>query len=255
MFQSFPIKKIIFGGKTVIVRAGLIRNIKVVTKDNKSLGTLVNIIFSTNPKLLGRAKILIFPDLVNSLKEELIDAVIEVAGNSIADNINVKSAKKTIENTTNKVNELVKRGFSKEEAERIAKFYLVPITKVSAIKERQQLVLNEAFQDIDSDFCFTDKQSISEEEKAFYCGGAPNDGRLWSCSLNLTHMQNLPVEDPSGEGGEIESIEMDTSAGIVKNLIVSTVGESAGRYLVNLKEFDFTKMASSKAFKDCDLCS
>jgi sporulation protein YlmC with PRC-barrel domain len=238
----------------VIVRAGLIRNNKVVTKDEKTLGTLVNIIFSTNPKLLGRAKMLIFPDLANSLREELTDVIIDVAGHSIADNIPVESAKKTVEYTADKVNEMVQRGFNKEEAERIAKFYLVPITKVTAIKERQKVILNENFQEIDSNFCFTDKQSVSEEEKTFYCGSSPKDGRLWSCSLNLTHMQNLPVEDPNGQGGEIENIELDTSAGIVKNLIVSTIGEYPGMHRVNLREFDFAKMASAKAFKDCDLC-
>jgi sporulation protein YlmC with PRC-barrel domain len=239
----------------VIVRAGSIRNIKVNTKDEKTIGSLVNIIFSTNPKLLGRAKMLIFPDLANSLKEELTDVIIDVAGHSIADNIPVESAKKTIENTADKVNELVQKGFSKEEAKRIAKFYLVPITKVSTIKERQKVVLKESYQDIDSNFCFTDKQSVSEEEKAFYCGGVPKDGRLWSCSLNITHLQNLPVEDPAGEGGEIEDIQVDTSCGVVKNLIVSTIGESAGTYLVNIKDFDFTKMAHTKPFKECDSCS
>ena len=196
---------------------------------------------------------LIFPDLASSLKEELADVIIDVTGKTIADNIS--AAEKTIERATDRVNELVQKGISKEEAQKIAKFYLVPIAKVDAIKERQKLVLKEGFQDIDSNFCFTDKQAVSEEEKAFYCGGEPKDGRLWSCSLNLTHMQNEPVEDPTGEGGEIESIELDTASGIVKNLIVTTIGESAGMHLVNLKDFDFTKMASVKAFKDCDSCA
>jgi sporulation protein YlmC with PRC-barrel domain len=239
-------------GKTLIVRAGLIRNIKVITKDQKVLGTLVNIVFSTNPKLLGRAKMLIFPDLASSLKEEFSEAIIDIAGQSITDNLPVESVKKTIEHTTDKVSELVQKGFSKDEAEKLAKFYLVPVTKVVEIKERQKIALNENFQDIASNFCFTDKQSISQEEKAFYCGGAPKDGRLWSCSLNLTQMQNLPVEDSNGEGGEIEDIELDTTYGVVKNLLVSTTGEYAATRLVKLKDFDFARMANTKTFQECD---
>lgn len=196
---------------------------------------------------------LIFPDLANSLKEALSEAIIDIASQSIEDNLPVESVKKTVEHTTDKVNELVQKGFSKDEAEKLAKFYLVPVTKVAGIKERQKIVLNENFQDLDSNFCYTDKQSVSQEEKAFYCGGAPKDGRLWSCSLNLTHMQNLPMEDSKGEGGEIEDIEIDTTSGIVKNLIVSTVGESAGTHLVNLKNFNFAKMANTQTFQECDL--
>jgi sporulation protein YlmC with PRC-barrel domain len=236
----------------MIVRAGSIRNLKVITKDEKTLGTLVNIIFSTNPKLLGRAKLLIFPDLANHLKGELTETVTELVSHGIADNVPVASAKNTIENAGDKINELVQKDLSKTEAQRIAKFYLVPISKVGDIKERQKLILNGVFQDVDANFSFTDKESISDQEKAFYCAGAPKDGRLWSCSLNLVQMQNEPLDDPTGKGGEIEDIQLDTASGTVKNLIVSTTDDGAITRLVNLKDFDFTKMACTKAFKDCD---
>jgi hypothetical protein len=236
----------------MIVRAGSIRNLNVSTKDEKTLGTLVNIVFSTNPKLLGRAKLLIFPELSNSLKGEITEGVADLVIHEIANNVPLASAKTTIKDAGDKINEIVQKKLSKEEAQRIAKFYLVPVTKMAEIKERQKLILNGALQDVDANCCFTDKESVSDQEKAFYRGNIPKDGRLWPCSLNLVQMQNEPVEDSTGKGGEIEDIQLDISSGTVKNLIVSTIDDGAITRLVNLKDFDFTKMACTKAFKDCD---
>jgi sporulation protein YlmC with PRC-barrel domain len=229
----------------MILEGGKLRGCKVFSADNKYVGSVVNLVFSVNPKLLGRAKMLIFPDLPGSLKKDVLDAVVDVVKTGVEEALPGDVGNKTIDASAKRVNALVQKGWSKADAEKLVTFYLVRVSKIAELSDNK-IILSEDYQNIESDCKFADKQSIAKEDRVFYCGSAPKDGRLWSPSLNVKYFQGLPIDDSMGNCGEITAIRLDTDQGTVSGLTVSIDGKDSGDYLVDLKDIDLKEMTSRK---------
>lgn len=109
----------------MILETASLREINVFSSDGKKLGKIVNVLFSINPRNLGRAKVLVFPDIPVLSKKEILKIALE-AGSETAPSMLPENADKPVEvifGTTENTADVV---LSKEELKKVKRFYLFP---------------------------------------------------------------------------------------------------------------------------------
>lgn len=216
--------------------------LNVISKDNKKLGKIVNVLFSINPRNLGRAKALVFPDIPLFSKEDILKIAMET-GSETATSFLPDAADKPVEVVFDKVEDAASTVLSKKELRKFRRFYLLPPEFIIAIDEnKKEAHLNQPSDALQS-YTFENKADVPQLDThlAFFAGSAPIDGRFWTRSLNLTAIQCYPVNDQEGNDGEICGLKVETSTCKATHLVVSP-----GNHLVNLADFDFQNMTCKR---------
>jgi hypothetical protein len=223
----------------MILETASLREITVFSSDDKKLGKIVNILFSINPRNVGRAKVLVFPDIPLLSKKEILKIALE-AGSETATSFLPDKPVEVVFNTAENTAEVV---LSKEELKKFKMFYLFPPELIARIDDnKKEAHLNLPFNAIQS-YVFENKADVPQIDSclAFFAGSAPDDGRFWTKSLNLTPIQCYPVDDQAGNDGEICGLKVDTATCKATHLVVSP-----GNHLISLADFDFQNMACKR---------
>jgi hypothetical protein len=223
-------------------------NAKVVTEKGDTLGTVANIIFSTDATeqswFFGEARMLVFPDLTSPVWKDAFNALKGVVGTAIEKELPGSAgeiASKGLKEGTG----VLEKQQERTEAEKLGMFYLFPI---SGIKAGEKIVLNK---ELDIKTCvFIDKDLGTDKLKAFYHADAPKDGRLWTNTLNLVHVQGLIVTDSERKKGRIDRIQLDPEGyGKVASLLIRTRDEGT-IVAVKFDDFNFKILRCKTAFKN-----
>jgi hypothetical protein len=230
----------------MLLEPWMVRAAGVVTKDKETLGTAVNILFSTDPEgLFGDAYIVVFPNTANPIIKGIIESGVEIAKTSI-DKI-APGVEVTIKKGIDEGQSLAEIYQDSKEKKKLSMFYLVPLSQVTEAEAAKKLLLNVNF-DAVKDCVYADTSSIAEKNMVFYRAAAPDEGRLWNNTLNFTPIQSFIVIDSSGIKGKVESLVLDSQQSVVTALTVRAVGTAAGKYNVALADFDFKTMRCAKPF-------
>jgi sporulation protein YlmC with PRC-barrel domain len=227
---------------SMILDASIIREMNVISQDGEKLGKIVNVLFSINPRNLGRAKVLVFPDIPLLSKKEIIRIALE-AGSATATSYLPDAADKPVEVVFDKAADTAETVLSKEDLKKLRRFYLFPPELFSKIDEnKKEAHLSHPLNALQS-YTFENKADVPQLDSylAFFAGSAPEDGRFWTKSLNLTPIQCYPVGDSEGNDGEICGLNVDSATCKVTHLVISP-----GNQLVSLADFDFENMTCKR---------
>lgn len=245
----------------MVVEASLIRNDSAITRDGKSIGTVVNVIFMCDSGC-PRASLLVFPHeknwLSNYIKENWGKITIETVKQAfpsevpkILDDIKNKGAKEA---------EKVWKAYLNNNIEKaqmaLKKCYLIPSLAVDESKRtKEKLFLKSDLESIEAKYSYIGEPPVSEaQDMAFFATHnkpVRDQESLLPITLNLMAMQRLEVRDCEGNRGWIDDMQLDFDSGMVANLVVQTVGKDPGNRLVNLEDFDFSNLTSKKVFSSC----
>jgi sporulation protein YlmC with PRC-barrel domain len=226
----------------MLLETSSLYEMNVITKDNKKIGKIVNILFSINPRNLGRAKVLVFPDIPLFSKKDILKIALE-ASSETATSVLPDEADKPVEVVFDKAGKAAATVLSKEELKKFRRFYLIPPEFIIAIDGNKKEAHLSQSSDALQSYTFENEADVPQlnTHLAFFAGSAPVDGRFWTKSLNLTAIQCYPVNDEAGNDGEICGLKCDTSTCKATHLVVSP-----GNHLVNLSDFDFQNMTCKK---------
>lgn len=257
------------GGEKIIVSASSIRDDKVFTSDKKKIGTMVNVVFNTDPSWL-LAELLVFPDGPGWIEKELasiaLDKAVDVLKDLLPDEAD-KIAEDVMDKGTDAAVELWKKKLKEKEEKAQGSFYLVPTTQIAEFKrgkdqlifKKDRIILKDTFESIQKNYGFADDRSLLKTQVAFYRAQLPSGNdeaqSLWPIDLNLNRMQGLYTRDPEGNKGRIENLQIDFKKAIPTNLVVLTLGDDAGLRLVTINDFDFKSNTVKKPFKSCEKCA
>ncbi len=219
----------------------------VTSRDGKKVGKIVNVLFSINPRNLGRAKVLVFPDIPVLSKKEILKIALET-GSDAATSLLPDVADKPVEIAFGKAEDTAETILSKDEIKKLRRFFLFPPEFIANVNlNKKEVQLNQPLSSFEI-YTFENKKDIPQIESyvAFFAGSATDDGRFWTRSLNLTSLQCYPVYDPEGSDGEITGLKLDTATCKVTHLVVSP-----GNHLVSLGDFDFQSMSCKRSLVEC----
>ena len=226
----------------MILETASLREAKVISNDDKKIGKIVNILFSINPRNLGRTKVLVFPDIPLLSKKDILKIALE-AGSETATSFLPDAADKPVEIVFDKASDTAEIVLSKDELKKFRRFYLFPPEFIDKIDEnKKEAHLNQPLGALQS-YVFENKADVPQIDSllAFFAGSAPDDGRFWTKSLNLTAIQCYPIVDSGGNDGEICGLKVDTSTCKATHLVISP-----GNHLVSLTDFDFQNMSCTR---------
>ncbi len=226
----------------MILETSSLREMNVISKDGEKIGKIVNIIFSVNPKNLGRAKVLVFPNIPLLSKKDIIKIALS-AGSDAATSYLPDVADKPVEVVFDKAEDTAETILSKDEFKKLRMFYLFPPEFIAAIDDNKREVhLNQPINALQS-YTFQNKADVPQIDSclAFFAGSVPENGRFWTKSLNLTPLQCYPVDDTEGNDGEICGLKVDTQTCKATQLVISP-----GNVLIGLTDFDFQNMTCKR---------
>jgi sporulation protein YlmC with PRC-barrel domain len=247
--------------KRTIADASLIRNDAVFTRDNKRIGTIVNVILRYDSSYL-EASILVFPPeqkwmemyLKRNWGKLTIDTVKKAFPAEIPQIIN------DIKEKGSEEAERIWSEYSKDNIQKaqlnLKKCYLLPTLAVDGSKcTKNEIVLKSSLESVEAKYSYIGEPPVSETQHiAFFAtlNKARRDAEsLLPIALNLTSINGLEVQDCDGNNGCIDDIQLDLDQGIAANLIVRTVGKNSGNHLVSAEDFDFSTLTYNKLFSSC----
>ena len=239
------------------------RNDKVFTKDKQKLGTLVNIIFDTDPEWPS-ANLVVFPDGPGWVETELGPLLSDQAI-SIIEGLIPKDAAKIAKDIKDKGIDVAKKiwieQLKKREQEALEKFYYIPISKIfrfesgkdKLIFKKDRIILKVTKGDEDGDAHRDPEGLLTDTEMAFYRQGRTGEKKdtepLWSIQLDRSICcHRFKVKDSNKARGRIDDIIVNYKQGTITDLVVNTIGVSAGEHIISVKDFDFDTMTYKKVF-------
>jgi sporulation protein YlmC with PRC-barrel domain len=247
--------------KRTIVEASLIRNDTVFTRDNKKIGTIVNVILRCDSSYL-EASILVFPPEQNWLETYLkqnwgkltIDTL-KKAFPAEVPQIITDIKEKGSEEAERVWNAYFKDNIQKAQL-KLKKCYSLPTLAIDGTKcAKNEITLKSSLESVEAKYSYIGEPPVSETQHiAFF--STLNEARrdaesLLPIALNLTSIKGLEVQDCDGNTGCIADIHLDLEQGIAANLVVRTVGKHAGNHLVTAEDFDFSTLTCNKLFSSC----
>jgi sporulation protein YlmC with PRC-barrel domain len=230
------------GEMSRLVRASKLLGAKVVDKDNKKIGLLVNVIFNINPDFLY-ANLLVFPDTTKSLLKRLSDAIKDNALDYIEENFpaDYPKVKSLVEKSSEQALKMLEKYLQEKEKELMKTYYVVPVTETENPEQEsiEEIRIKHGHIDCDQFRCEPD---INEEFPFFRNRSFAGLETLLTTTLNLEPVEGLSINLPDDRKGRTVDLELDYDGGVVENLVVQTYGKGAGKHLVNAKEFDFSEL-------------
>jgi sporulation protein YlmC with PRC-barrel domain len=249
--------------KKIRIRASRIRNDKVFTKDKQKLGTLVNVFFDKEPGSY-EANLVVFPDGPGWVETELGPLL---AGEAIEliKGLMPEEAAQIGKDVSEKGYDVAKniwlKNLKKREQEALQKFYYIPLSKILEFEDgrnklifKQDRVILKLTKGAEDGDAYSDPAGLlAETEIPFYrqgrTGSREETEPLWSIQLEQPMCYHrFRVKDSNGVRGRIDDIVLDSSQGIVTDLVVNTIGPNAGEYIVSVDDFDFDTMTYKKSF-------
>lgn len=234
-----------------------VRNDTVCTSDNKKIGTIVNILFDSEPDCLI-AYILVFPREKNWIWQQLED---NWGG------LTIGFIERNLTDLPSNWNEIKKRGIN--EAQRVWTAYmkdneqkkqlkhkicyLIPIDEINNLRPSDsQVILRDTFESIQNKYCFIGDPQVCETLiPLFATPNIPTRETLLPITLNLSPvLQGLKVRDVNSKPGWIDGVQLSIKDGVINSLIIKLVGKTGGKYLVNPQDFNFDTLRCLKTFSD-----
>jgi sporulation protein YlmC with PRC-barrel domain len=227
-----------------LVNASNLLGAKVVDKENKKIGLLVNIVFRNDPDIPD-AKVLIFPDKprkwLNRLSEFIKGTTLDIIKDDFPSDY-PKIAKDVAEKGSEQAFKIWEKYLNEKEDELMKTYYLVPILyaenpeqdEISEMKMKKNIYELKKFK----------KCKPSTNEYPFF-GDRSFDGleTLLPTNLNLVSIEGLKIKYLEGTIGRLIDLQLDFEGGLVEKFIVQTYGPGASQNLVNPKTLNFSELA------------
>ncbi len=230
-----------------MIEAGCLRNKKVLSSNNKTVGVFQNIIFdgdTANPI----AFILVFLPEKNWFKRYVsenwarigLEALFKLLPNeagAIAEDLKQKGKEETLK---------IWKAYLKDKSEKdqsSLKCYLFPSNLVEEPKEKPESIkLKVPDTDLD-DYVSVGVPTFVHDSQTIFALYQSTIEKNQQCilpiTLNKTPIHQKTVTDINHEKGLITDLQLDLSKGQVASFIVDVMGKNAGKRLVPLVDVDF----------------
>jgi hypothetical protein len=230
----------------MLIEPCVIRDAKVQTSDDKTLGTAVNVVFCTDSEgYLGDAHMLVFPDAQNPLFKEFLNAGQNILKAGIED-VTPKQLTKVANTGLDETSKIANNYVDEKTKEKLSEFFLIPLNKVAKIEPSKKVVLN--IDVVKSNDCMCKNTSgLSETSMVYYHSTMTVGDKLWTDTLNLKPIQDFVTKDALGNKGKIENLLIDTDKSMVTAFTVRPRGASTTTS-VSIDDFDFKTMSFKKTF-------
>lgn len=216
------------------------------SNDNKKIGLVVNVIFSTDQDF-PLAKLLVFPDTTKGLLDSIQKAAKDNALDIIKDNFpaDYPKVKAAVEKVSAQGIKILDNYLKNKEKELMETCYLVPLEETENPGQDviKKIKINHNHEDCDQ---FRSEPDEDIEFPFFRKRSFTGVQSLLTTTLNLEPVEGLKANLPNAKKGRTVDLELDYDGGLVNNLIVKTYGAGAAKHLVCAKAFDFSELKAKQ---------